>query len=410
MASETTPLVPAADPYAGKTQKQLQQEKKDMLKGGLDDKLKQGAKDAGEEEEDAPDGPYDRCCAPCRGNFLFEQCVAREEKTPLNILHMFQPTMVVLLGVGMVLLSSGFLPLPTTLLRLICLVFQAAASGGMLAVGLIVRDIPSQEKLNVQLNNNIAKMGASVDDLEDSADTAGDLADMTIGWVANGAATRDRMKRLRLMLQSSQEEYYKFRFKYKLLLELAAGEQARFREEETRLRKEMEDKTMKEFNDKYSTILPDGLMHEDELRLVARIIKDTTTDGEGIVSKVDDIIETFLHEPDEPEAKEHWVERFKQYKPAVPYLAKLKLLMQKEGKELPAELEKLERGTRTSGRRFSMKTIVEMIVDIAETEFADSYNASIKPWMEEFDQTKNDAASAAEDKFGVKHGSTGIGK
>ena len=65
-----------------------------------------------------------------------------------------------------------------------------------------------------------------------------------------------------------QEEYYSFRFKYKLLMQLASGEQARFRVEESTLKKEMENATMKEYNLKYAAILPDGLMDEDELLTV----------------------------------------------------------------------------------------------------------------------------------------------
>ena len=117
---------------------------------------------------------------------------------------MFQPTMVVLLGAGLAFTFVAVAPIPEAFMRLALIILQAAASGGFLAVGLVVKSIPSQEKLNVQLNKQIGNMGGMVDDLEDSSDQAGDLANMTIGWVANGAKTRDRMKRLRLMLQESQ--------------------------------------------------------------------------------------------------------------------------------------------------------------------------------------------------------------
>jgi hypothetical protein len=205
MATETTPLNPATEAYASKSAAELQQEKKNLIDGDLNSKLKQGKdveKGEGGEEEELPNGPLDKCCAPFRENCLFTQCVAREKETPLNILHIFQPTCVVLLAIGLALTSSAAFP-PETF-RFIVLIFNAAASGCLLTVGLVARKIPSQEKLNVQLNKQISKMGKDVNAFEGHGDTADNLANMTLGWVDQNRKTRDRMKLLNKMLQQSQ--------------------------------------------------------------------------------------------------------------------------------------------------------------------------------------------------------------
>jgi len=398
VATETTPLQPAADAYAGKTQADMKKEKSDMLKGGLEDKMKMVDKDGDVEEGSGlPDGPLDRTCAPCRGNFLFHMCVAREPETPLNVLHMMQPTMVVLLGLGMLLCSA--IVLPVNIAMYLVIFGQAASAVGMLFVGIVVKDIPSQEKLNVELNKKIGKMGGMVDDLEEHGDTAGQLASMTIGWVAARAETRDRMRQLRDMLQTSQGEYYSFRFRYQLLLKLAAGEQARFRVEESNLKKNMEDKTMREYNEAYSKILPDGLMNEEELTTVAMIIKDSTDEGGGLESKVDDIIEQFIKHPTEVQ-----LEKFTR---AEPYLLKLKRLKDKRGEPMPEQFaNKMERAMEDE-KRYSMKTVVDMITFTAKEDYKKEYEASISPWLEQFEKEKQEKAAEAEEQYGAK---SAIGK
>jgi len=409
MATETTPLNPATEAYASKSAAELQQEKKNLIDGDLNSKLKQGKdveKGEGGEEEELPNGPLDKCCAPFRENCLFTQCVAREKETPLNILHIFQPTCVVLLAIGLALTSSAAFP-PETF-RFIVLIFNAAASGCLLTVGLVARKIPSQEKLNVQLNKQISKMGKDVNAFEGHGDTADNLANMTLGWVDQNRKTRDRMKLLNKMLQQSQEEYYSFRFKYKLLMQLASGEQARFRVEESTLKKEMENATMKEYNLKYAAILPDGLMNEDELMTVAAIIKDQTEEGGGLDSIVDNIIEEFLRTPT-PEQQG-------KYHEAVPYLIKLAALKRERGESMPQMLdrsstEKLLPDQKKS-KKYSMKTVVDMVINRAQLtveelpegypSYRSIYDESIKPWAEQFEKEKGEKAAEAADKFGTK--------
>jgi len=356
----------------------------------------------------------DKCCKPFRTNCLFTQCVAREPETPLNILHVFQPVCVLLLGIGLAL-TGGSVAFPVDLARFVVLIFQAAASGCLLAVGLIAKKIPSQEKLNVQLNNQIHKMSGDVDKLEGHGESADKLAGMTLGWVDANKTTRDRMKKLKEMLQQSQEEYYSFRFKYKLLMQLASGEQARFRVEESQLKKDMENATMKEYNLKYAAILPDGLMNEEELRTVAAIIKDQTDEGGGLDSVVDDIIEQFITQPTPQQEK--------RFPTAVPYLVKLAALKKKRGEPMPAMLDRssTESSLKVS-KKYSMKTVVDMIVRRAQIPqeelpddrlengefkwktYKDIYEASISPWKEQFEKENKEKEKEAAKKFGTKKG------
>jgi len=379
---DDVPLEPAEDPYEHKTKEQLQAEKNKMLSDdgkptSLQDKLNKAEKS---DEEPTPQ------CSPLRGTFIFKSCVARERETPLNILHLFQPIMCVLLFLGLAFCALVALPIVQILL-----VTQAITSVCLVGVGLKVKDIPSQEKLNVELNKKIKKLGGMADGMEDHAETASKLSQMTLGWVCRSAETRDRMKKLKELLQETQGQFYEFRFKFQMLMSLANGEQVRFKEEESKLRKRIETEggTMKEFNDSLINIVPDGLMNEDELTAVAAIIKDSTEDSENtIYSKVDDIIEAFV-------AGFGTDARWSKYATEAAYETKCKRVQQRAahrgvGGLPPSAL--IDAECETAERRWSMKTIVNMIVETAKTDYEENYNASIQPWVEEYEKTQKEDA------------------
>ena len=94
----------------------------------------------------------------CRGNVCFRACVAREPETPLTELHLMQPVLGLLLMFAVVMLlvttavavynRLGSATLPGTAeraLAILCAALAAAASAGLLYVGLIARTVPSHE-------------------------------------------------------------------------------------------------------------------------------------------------------------------------------------------------------------------------------------------------------------------------
>ena len=94
----------------------------------------------------------------CRGNVCFRACVAREPETPLTELHLMQPVLGLLLMFAVVMLlvttavavynRLGSATLPGTAeraLAILCAALAAAASAGLLYVGLIARAVPSHE-------------------------------------------------------------------------------------------------------------------------------------------------------------------------------------------------------------------------------------------------------------------------
>ena len=98
--------------------------------------------------------------ACARGSACFRECVAREPETPLTELHLMQPLLALLLALGLLLLlvtaavASGIVSLPGAALRAVEIIVSALAclaAGGLFVAGLIARDVPTPEGLNVQV-------------------------------------------------------------------------------------------------------------------------------------------------------------------------------------------------------------------------------------------------------------------
>jgi len=312
------------------------------------------------------------------------------------------------------------------------LAVQAIASGGLIVVGAVVRSIPSAEILNNQLNTKLDKMGSLLGQLEDSATDAEGLATMTTGWVAERRRTRDRMRKAADALRDDQKKFWSFRFQFKLLRDLTNGEQQRFREREAELMNDLgPNATLKEYNEQVEAEMPDGLLSESELQLVAKIIKSSTGSQRGVYSKVDDIIEWFLslktrdsggsesedawlrRFPDVPDKKERPVEEIPIAEPGPPSprdsLSEMSAGLRKHRtrsrsrrklrqiQSIDTETDEVERVERV----WSMKNVINMIGEAAKANFPDEYRESIKPWQKEFEETTRRSSATRNSKQDV---------
>eukprot|EP00964_Phaeocystis_antarctica_P032695 scaffold18526_cov69-Phaeocystis_antarctica.AAC.2 len=105
----------------------------------------------------------------------------------LGLLLMFAVVMLLVTTAVAVYNRLGSATLPGTAeraLAILCAALAAAASAGLLYVGLIARAVPSHDgALNVQLSQRVGRLGDAVDDARANAGDAERLEGMTLGWV-----------------------------------------------------------------------------------------------------------------------------------------------------------------------------------------------------------------------------------
>ncbi|KAL1523875.1 hypothetical protein AB1Y20_018794 [Prymnesium parvum] len=239
-----------------------------------------------------------------RGTLFFRECVAREPETPLTSLHLMQPLLGLLLFGAMALLlfcvatAIGLLALSVDSIRALEVVVSLLAvfaSAALLSVGLVARGVPTQEKLNVQLNGNIDGLEESVEAAKANADDAEKLGNLTLGWVKARGADRDGVRALRDQLQRDTAELWAFQFKAMLLRYLSRGERHKYQQENAELLhalRETPSTTLAQYEAQREKLLPNGRLSIPELQRVAEMVRQT--EQESAYDFLDEVIFAFI--------------------------------------------------------------------------------------------------------------------
>lgn len=255
-----------------------------------------------------------QCCAGISGTFLYRNCVARNPKTKLNELHMMQPLMFAFVAAGVGLLAPAGLVLsrmytPSMEVAIAVGAGQLVTSCLLLYVGRIAASIPSQEDLNVQLDEHMKGLGGGVEGVEDASDDARDLETrMKVNWVGNRKQTLDKTRELQATYLRDVQVGARFEFKCRLLEYLSAGEAKRCWRKQNAVEMEYEqnyeekkkqfDNPIVEMKREKAALAPNGLLSYDELREVVDEVKQIEHAADATYMFLGRLIEDMLADED----------------------------------------------------------------------------------------------------------------
>lgn len=236
-----------------------------------------------------------------RSTCFFKACIAREKETPLTPLHLMQP-------VAGLLFLCGIASLALAVLRVVGIVRQEArtierqlsaimhivgtslASSALLYVGLKARDCPSQEKLHVELADQITDLGVSADHTESFADDAEGLAAISLNWIEQRKQQKDETQNLLNEVKRMSEQRWEFELKQHLCKYLMKGELELTKRRAARLEQQLlnEEIPVAQYREQKKSCYVDGNISARELeRVVTQIhVTESSRTLYGILGKV----------------------------------------------------------------------------------------------------------------------------